>query len=259
MRSVLALGCCLALVSAGFAQEPDEHKKREVTNEAQAHHTQQQAVKQRQHEQHNAFQGTNNAQLRSQHQFRGQQQNAAVRQTNVGRSNVTASQSNIVRPQARHFDLKATPKTEIASVKFVQNNRIVNSERWVGPQYAAFRAYRAQWHDRAWWRAHHTRIVLIGGGWYFWDAGFWYPAWGYDPGYAYYPYDGPIYAYNDLPPDQVVANVQSALQDQGYYDGEVDGLLGPLTRAAIADYQRDQGLYTTAAIDEPTLDALGLS
>ena len=36
-------------------------------------------------------------------------------------------------------------------------------------------------------------------------------------------------------------------------------ILAPITRAALADYQRDQGLYTTAAIDEPTLDALGLT
>ena len=37
-------------------------------------------------------------------------------------------------------------------------------------------------------------------------------AWGWDdPGYSYYPYDGPILLpYNNLPPDQVVANVQSA-------------------------------------------------
>jgi peptidoglycan hydrolase-like protein with peptidoglycan-binding domain len=62
-----------------------------------------------------------------------------------------------------------------------------------------------------------------------------------------------------LPPDQVVANVQTALQEQGYYHGEVDGLLGPLTRAAIADYQRDQGLYITSAIDEPTLASLGMT
>jgi peptidoglycan hydrolase-like protein with peptidoglycan-binding domain len=57
----------------------------------------------------------------------------------------------------------------------------------------------------------------------------------------------------------VIANVQETLQAQGYYQGEVDGLLGPLTRAALADYQRDHGLYTTAAIDEPTLASLGLT
>jgi hypothetical protein len=39
----------------------------------------------------------------------------------------------------------------------------------------------------------------------------------------------------------------------------VDGLLGPLTREALTAYQGDQGLTTTAAIDEPTLDSLGMS
>jgi peptidoglycan hydrolase-like protein with peptidoglycan-binding domain len=39
----------------------------------------------------------------------------------------------------------------------------------------------------------------------------------------------------------------------------VDGLLGPLTREALAAYQGDQGLTTTSAIDEPTLDSLGLA
>jgi Putative peptidoglycan binding domain len=260
MRSLLILGCCIALASVGLAQEPNEHKKKHAANEAQAQHAQQQkAVNQAKHGQHDTFQGAANPQVRSQHRFRGQQQNVGATSSNAVNRNLGAAQSNAVRRQARHFDLKTGPKPEITSVRFKENNRIVNSERWVGPKYSAFRAYRAQWHDRAWWRAHHSRIVLIGGGWYFWDAGFWYPAWGYDPGYAYYPYDGPIYAYNDLPPDQVVANVQAALQEQGYYQGEVDGLLGPLTRAAIADYQRDHGLYTTAAIDEPTLDALGLT
>jgi hypothetical protein len=114
------------------------------------------------------------------------------------------------------------------------------------------------WHDRGWWRNHYNRVVSVYGGWYYWNAGWWYPAWGYAPN-SYYAYDGPIYAYNNLPPDQVVANVQAALQEQGYYRGEVDGLLGPLTREAIAGYQRDHGLYTTAAIDQPTLNSLGMS
>ena len=58
------------------------------------------------------------------------------------------------------------------------------------------------------------------------------------------------------PPDKVIADVQALLQEMGYYKGEVDGLLGPLTREALTAYQADQGLTTTAAIDEPTLDSL---
>ena len=108
------------------------------------------------------------------------------------------------------------------------------------------------------WRNHYNRVVFVYGGWYAWNAGYWIPAWGYDSN-AYYAYDGPIYAYNNLPPDQVIANVQAALQEQGYYQGEVDGLLGPLTRAAVANYQRDHGLYITSAIDRPTLSSLGMT
>jgi Putative peptidoglycan binding domain len=76
---------------------------------------------------------------------------------------------------------------------------------------------------------------------YYWNAGCWFRAWGYYPK-AYYAWDGPIYAYNSLPPHQVIANVQATLQQQGYYHGDVDGLIGPLTHGAIADYQFDNGL-----------------
>ena len=34
------------------------------------------------------------------------------------------------------------------------------------------------------------------------------------------------YSYDGLPPDEIVANVQSALQDLGYYLYEVDGIFG---------------------------------
>ena len=138
-----------------------------------------------------------------------------------------------VKPQ--HFNLANKPKLEVApAVKFQQNRRIEGSQNWQGSNYTVFRNYRSEWHDRNWWGSHYNRVVFVLGGWYYWNAGWWYPAWGYDPG-AYYPYDGPIYGYNDLPPDQVIANAQAALQQQGYYRGEVDGLLGPLTRAAVAD------------------------
>jgi hypothetical protein len=143
-------------------------------------------------------------------------------------------------------------------VAFQQNRHIEGSQNWNGSQYNAFRNYSSEWHDRNWWSGHSNNVVFVFGGWYALNAGYWYPAWGYDSN-AYYPYDGPIYAYNDLPPDQVIANVQTALQQQGYYQGEVDGLLGPQTRAAIADYQRATGLAETAAIDQPTLESLGMS
>jgi len=148
------------------------------------------------------------------------------------------------------------PTTEtVPAGQFQQNRRIQGSDQWLGSDYEVFRKYRSEWHDRDWWRSHHSRIVFGAGGWYYWNSRYWFPAWGYDPN-ANYEYDGPIYGHNDLPPDQVIADVQAALQKQGYYQGEVDGRLGLPTQAAIADYQRDHGLYVTSAIDSPTHQSL---
>jgi Putative peptidoglycan binding domain len=159
-----------------------------------------------------------------------------------------------------HFNLAKQPNTAKAPpVKFQQGRRIQGSQNWQGQRYAVFRNYQPQWHDQNWWRGHYgNNIVFAFGAPYYWNAGYWFPAWGYNPG-AYYAWDGPIYGYNRMPPDQVIANVQSALQQQGYYRGEVDGLIGPQTRGAIADYQRDHGLYTTSTIDQPTLQSLGIA
>jgi hypothetical protein len=162
--------------------------------------------------------------------------------------------------QPKHQNFHARVNSSVASAQFNQNFRIRNAENWHGNHYNAFRTYRPQWHERSWWHSHHNHITLIGGGWYYWNAGYWYPAWGYDNSAAYYPYDGPIYVgSNPRPFDQVVADVQSVLQEQGYYRGEVDGLVGPLTQEALAAYQSAQGLEPTAAVDQPTLESLGIS
>jgi len=120
----------------------------------------------------------------------------------------------------------------------------------------ACRRHRGQ-HDCNWWRNHCHTIILIGGGFYAWDLGYWYPAYGYDSYNSNYTYDGPIYGYDGLSPDQIIANVQYALQQLGYFAESVDGVLGPITQQAIADYQLDNGLNVTGAIDRPTLAALG--
>jgi len=53
-----------------------------------------------------------------------------------------------------------------------------------------------------------------------------------------------------------MAGVQQALQDQGYFNGDVDGLFGPATGAAIEAYQSDKGLAVTGIPDAQTLRAL---
>jgi len=172
----------------------------------------------------------------------------------------TLSKEKIDQIRAQHTNFKAKPNTSIASVQFNPNYQIAGAQNWSGPQYQAFVSYRPQWHDQGWWQTRYgANLLLIAGGWYYWDSGYWYPAWGYDSAYSYYPYDGPIYVGdNRVPFDQVVADCQATLQEQGYYKGEVDGLMGPLTREALASFQRDHGLITTAALDQPTLASLGL-
>jgi hypothetical protein len=171
-----------------------------------------------------------------------------------------AKQVDVQKIKTQHANFRAQPKPQqVAAVTFNESRQISGSENWQGTQYTVFRSYRPQWHDQNWYRSHYTRVELIAGGYYFFDGGYWYPAWGYQPTAQYYVYDGPIYAGSRAePPDRVIADVQAALQEMGYYRGEVDGLLGPLTREALTGYQTDNGLYTTAAIDQPTLDSLGI-
>ena len=116
---------------------------------------------------------------------------------------VRAAKGKPFKPQ--HFNLasKTKPNKSVApAVNFQQNRGIQGSQNWQGSNYQVFRNYRCEWHDRDWWRHNHSRIVFVFGRGYYWNSGYWFPAWGYDPG-AFYAYDGPIYAYNDLPPDQV--------------------------------------------------------
>src|SRR5882724_10003744 len=167
-------------------------------------------------------------------------------------------QAQQIKQQHVNFRAQARPD-KVPAVTFSQGYRIQGSESWQGPQYEVYRSYHPERHDRRWYSSHYNRVELIGGGYYYWNNGYWYPAWGYDSSAEYYAYDAPIYVgHRAEPPDRVIADVQAELQQMGYYQGEVDGLLGPLTRQALADYQADQGLVATAVIDEPTLESLGM-
>jgi hypothetical protein len=145
--------------------------------------------------------------------------------------------------------------TRVGRAPTGQNQNQTNSRN---SAVAAPRQDRHEQHDRDWWRRHFRTIVFVLGGYYYWDNAYWYPALGYDPNYSY-DYDGPIYAYGNLLPDQVIANVQTALQQDGYYLGPINGSLDSPTRAAIANYQRDSGLVVTATVDQPMVESLGLA
>jgi hypothetical protein len=182
-------------------------------------------------------------------------------QASAGAKGKKPAPEQVQQIKSQHANFRAQPKPQqVPAVTYNQNYHIQGSEQWQGPQYEVFRSYHPEWHDQGWYRSHYNRVELIGGGYYFWNNGYWYPAWGYSPAAQYYAYDGPIYVGQHAePPDRVIADVQGVLQQMGYYKGEVDGLLGPLTREALTAYQADQGLTQTAAIDEPTLDSLGMS
>lgn len=110
-------------------------------------------------------------------------------------------------------------------------------------------------HDHDWWRHHCVAFIFFDWGWWAWDDGWWYPAWGYDP-YSYYEYTEPIYG--DVSPEEIVAGVQAELQRRGYYMYAIDGKMGPLTRAALARYQTDHHMNITSGIDPATLNSLGI-
>src|SRR5207249_3616787 len=273
--SSLLIGCSLALAGAAWAQQPAEQQspskgKRapEKTHAAEAQPgaprkapatgmpTQvgkEQQVKER--KQGVKQPSTENGAAPT---SGGVQQNV---QAKTGAKAKKPEPQQVQQVKSEHANFHAQPKPQqVQPVTFNQNHHIEGSEHWQGHQYEVFRSYHPEWHDSGWYHSHYSNVVLIAGGYYFFNNGYWFPAWGYNPSAQYYAYDGPIYVgHHAEPPDKVIADTQALLQQMGYYKGEVDGLLGPLTREALTAYQTDNGLTVTAVIDEPTLDSLGLA
>ena len=135
--------------------------------------------------------------------------------------------------------------------------------------------HNANWHGD-WDRRHahffHNRFFVFDDGfWFGLDAGF-YP-WDYLPYYSddYYPYD--YYADgqpsdntdntepvdNGVPAaDPTVEATQERLAQLGYYNGPVDGVFGPTTRDAVANYQIANQLNVTGSLSPDTMQSLGL-
>jgi hypothetical protein len=108
-----------------------------------------------------------------------------------------------------------------------------------------------------WWHGH--RCHFVNGSWVIFDLGFYDPFfWGYGWGYPYggYPYD--YYEGGDATGGSPIAAVQMRLANQGYYRGEIDGIMGPQTRRALMRYQRAHGLRETGYVSDSTLQQLGV-
>src|ERR1700741_1313164 len=97
--------------------------------------------------------------------------------------------------------------------------------------------------------------------------GFWPWWWGWD-GWWYPPYDG----YTPYDDDQtsgvqfgadywhtLAVSVQTKLASQGYYHGQLDGVIGSGSIEAIRRFQADHRLPVTGKIDPKLLKALGIS
>jgi len=138
-----------------------------------------------------------------------------------------------------------------------------NSRAYGGRAYSrngnstyAFSSRQGWSHSREYaWHGHHYR--WYNNGWFIVDP---YPYYAEYPPYGYYE-NAP--AYPDYGPGDdeegggpVSVQVQRKLAREGYYRGPIDGIVGPGTRAAIADYQHDNGLRVTGAINGGLLNSL---
>ena len=56
----------------------------------------------------------------------------------------------------------------------------------------------------------------------------------------------------------MVVRVQAALMRSGHYHGDIDGVLGESTRAALRAFQKDGGIKQTGRMDIETLTLLGI-
>ena len=57
---------------------------------------------------------------------------------------------------------------------------------------------------------------------------------------------------------EMVRRAQAALRDQGYYEGDADGLMNPRTSSALRVYQREHKLPETGDLDPQTAKSLGI-
>jgi Putative peptidoglycan binding domain len=91
-----------------------------------------------------------------------------------------------------------------------------------------------------------------------------YPS-SYYGGYGGYPssyYRGYSGSYSYYQPGYdvaTVAAVQRRLGELGYYDGVVDGIIGPQTQAAIAGFESRNGMVVDGVITTRLLDRIGLT
>lgn len=66
----------------------------------------------------------------------------------------------------------------------------------------------------------------------------------------------PAYGDRPAPRDPIVSDIQRELRQLGYYRGPIDGIAGPMTRAAVSDFSQVAGLPAGVGLDYALLDRL---
>lgn len=56
----------------------------------------------------------------------------------------------------------------------------------------------------------------------------------------------------------IIMRMQLTLQFQGYYNGKIDGVMGPETRAAVMAFKKAKGIPGDKVLDAQTLNAFGI-
>jgi Putative peptidoglycan binding domain len=119
-------------------------------------------------------------------------------------------------------------------------------------------------HDRQYYtsRPRSTFVLSLGTGYA--GRGYYYgPA---NSSYYYQRSDVRYFATREAAPREYYGNegygnnaaVQRELSRRGYYNGSIDGAIGPKSSRAIARYQRDNGLRQSGTISQSLLRSLGL-
>ena len=166
-------------------------------------------------------------------------------------SSSSVAQRSVVRNSTRASQTRVAPTVALGGSQF-RSTRYESRDDWRDSRDRSdYRYYRAPSHVyRSWdrgrtytWNRH--RYHWYDNAWVILDANI-----GYD-----YP---TTYVYRDAPSGSLAAQVQSRLAREGYDPGPIDGVIGPQTRDAIADFQSDHGLPVTGRIDNSLVNALGL-
>jgi Putative peptidoglycan binding domain len=205
---------------------------------------------------------------------------ASIRSRQVARENIS---NGIARSSNGNRTFSHVSRVRNGATQVKNGNATLRPD-WRNHVFAERSAnWQRNWDRRSdhFWHGH--RCHFVNGSWVIFDLGFypwdtfWYPygnyygygyypySYGYDPGYydSYGYQDEQYYGANGddvtvQSADSIVANAQEELAQEGYYRGEIDGILGPETSRAIARFQSNQGLRVTGALTRATLDALGL-